>query len=145
MTSSQPRTWKARMSARRPAAASRPPATTATRLHMRLGVGEDVRAEEHRASLIAQLQDERAHVAAAERIEARHRLVQENDFRVVQERLRDADALDHPLRVLAQLLPPPLGADADAVEQRRRALARVGAARNRTACAKYCRSSSAVR
>ena len=41
-----------------------------------LGVREDVRAEEHRAATVAQPQQQLAHVAAAERIEARHRSVE---------------------------------------------------------------------
>ena len=66
---------------------------------------------------VAQPQDQRAHVAAAERVEARHRLVEEDDLGVVDQRLGEADALDHPLRELAQLQPP-LGAEADLVQQR---------------------------
>ena len=61
-------------------------------------------------------EDQRAHVAPAERIEARHRLVEDDELRVVDERLRDADALQHALRELSQLQPP-LGADADLVQQ----------------------------
>ena len=102
----------------------------------RLGVAQDVRAEEHRAAAIAQPQDQRAHVAAAERIEPRHRLVEDHELGIVDERLRDADALQHALRELAQLQPP-LGADADLVEQPAR---RGRAARrrdSRTAPAKY--------
>ena len=85
----------------------------------RLGVGEDVRAEEDRPPLVAQLEDQRAHVAAAERIEARHRLVEEHHLGIVEQRLGEADALQHPLRELAQLQPA-LGADAEAIEQRGR-------------------------
>ena len=77
----------------------------------RLGVAEDVRAEEHRPALVAQLENQRADVAAAERIEPGHRLVEEDQLRVVEQRLRDADALHHPLRELPQLQAP-LGADA---------------------------------
>ena len=98
MTSSRPRNLEGQdvgEAARRSEAASGNHGNAAAH---RLGVGEDVRAEEHRAPLIAQLQDQRAHVAAAERVEARHGFVQKDDFRVVQERLRNADALDHALR-----------------------------------------------
>ena len=66
---------------------------------------------------VAQPEDQRAHVAAAERIEARHRLVEEDDLGIVDQRLREADALNHALRELAQLQPP-LGAEPDFVEQR---------------------------
>ena len=94
----------------------------------RLGVAQHVRAEEHRAAAIAQAEDQRAHVAAAERIEARHRLVEDHQLRVVDQRLRDADALQHALRELAQLQTP-LGADADLVEQPAGARARRSAPR----------------
>jgi hypothetical protein len=77
-----------------------------------------VRTEEHRAAPIAEAQDEGAHVAATERVEARHRLVEDDEFRLVEKRLREADALQHALGELAQLQPA-FGAHADLVEQRR--------------------------
>jgi len=89
------------------------------------GVGQHVRTEEHRAAAIAQAQDERAHVAAAERIEPRHRLVEKEHLGIVQQRLREADALEHPLRELAQRQPA-LGGDADAVERGRDAAPPIG-------------------
>ena len=107
------------MSLRRPLAASWPAGDHGDPAAQRFGVGEDVRAEEHRASLIAQLQDQRADVAAAERIEPGHRLVEEHHLGVVQQRLRDPDPLDHALRILAQLLAPPFRADADPIQQPR--------------------------
>ena len=83
----------------------------------RLGVGEDVRAEEHRPALVAQPQDQVPDLPAPEGIEPGHRLVEKDDLGIVDERLRDPDALHHPLRELAQLQPS-FGADADLVEQR---------------------------
>src|SRR6185436_6295721 len=91
----------------------------------RLGVRQDVRAEEDRPPLVAQLEDERADIAAAERIQARHRLVQEHDLGIVQQRLGQAHALQHPLRELAQRKAP-LGADAEAIERLADALPAVG-------------------
>ena len=44
-------------------------------------------------------------VAAANRVEPRHRLVEEDDLGIVDERLRDAHALQHPLGELPQLHP----------------------------------------
>ena len=52
----------------------------------------------------------------AERVEARHRLVEEDHLGIVDQRLGQADALQHALRELAQLQAP-LGAEADLVEQ----------------------------
>jgi hypothetical protein len=92
----------------------------------RFRIGQDVRAEEDRPALIPQFEDERTDIAASERIEAGHRFVQEDHFRIVEQRLRNADALDHPLRKLAKL-ETPLGAETDAIEQRRDALSPVGA------------------
>ena len=98
----------------------------------RFGVAQHVRAEEHGAAAIAQPEDQRADVAAAERIEARHRLVEDHQLGIVDERLRDADALQHALRELAELQPP-LGADPDFVEQRATRGRDAPPARSRTA------------
>ena len=77
-----------------------------------------MRAEEDRPALVAQLEHQRADVAPAERIEARHRLVEEEHLGIVQQRLRQPDALQHALRELAQLQAP-FRADAQAIERRR--------------------------
>ena len=82
----------------------------------RFGVAQHVRAEEHRAAFVAQPQNQRADVAPPQRIEPRHRFVEDDELGIVDERLRDPDALQHALRELPQR-PPPLGADADLVEQ----------------------------
>ena len=87
-----------------------------------------MRAEENRPALIAQLQDQLPNVTPAQRIEPGHRLVEEDDLRIVEQRLRDADPLDHAFRELAELQPA-LGADADAIEQRRHARPAVDGAR----------------
>src|SRR5262249_35480240 len=50
--------------------------------------------------------DDLAHLAPAEWIESRHRLVQDDEGGIVHERLRESDALDHALRVLAQRTRP---------------------------------------
>ena len=67
----------------------------------RLGIRQDVRAEEHRPPLVAKLQDQIAHLAPADGIEPGHRLVEDDELRIVDERLREADALHHAFRVLA--------------------------------------------
>ena len=84
-----------------------------------------MRAEEDRPPLVAQLEHQRAHVAPAERIEPRHRLVEEQHLGIVQQRLRDADALQHALGVLAQRQAA-LGADAEPIEGGRDALPPIG-------------------
>jgi hypothetical protein len=86
-----------------------------------------VRAEEDSAPLVSQAQNQLAHVAASERIEAGHRLVEEDHLRIIDERLCKADALDHPLGELPQLKPP-LGAHAHLVQQARDSLAPLGSA-----------------
>ena len=78
----------------------------------RLGIRQDVRAEEHRAAAIAQAEHQLADVAAAERIEPRHRLVEEHDLGAVEDRLGDPDPLHHALGVGAQAQAPLL-ADPD--------------------------------
>ena len=82
----------------------------------RLGVAKNVRAEKHRPPLVPEFEDQRTHVAAAQGVEPRHRLVEKDHVGIVQQRLRDADALDHALGKLAELHPA-LGAEADAIEQ----------------------------
>jgi len=62
-----------------------------------LGVGKDVRRDEDRLSLVAQRQDQVPHVSATERIEARHRLVEDQEIGISDQRLCQADALAHAL------------------------------------------------
>ena len=66
-------------------------------------------------------------MTAAERVEARHRLVEEHHVGLVQQRLGEPDALDHALGVLPQPQPP-FGADAHIVEDARDPGGGVGAA-----------------
>src|SRR5262249_6196348 len=65
---------------------------------------------------IAQFENQRPDVTAAERIEAGHRFVENHELRIVDERLGDADALQHALREFAQL-EATLGTDPYLVEQ----------------------------
>ena len=69
----------------------------------RLDFAQQVRVEEHRRAARAQLADDVAHEQAAERIEARRRLVEEDERGLVEQRLGEADALQHALAVAAQL------------------------------------------
>src|SRR5213079_3599528 len=71
-------------------------------------VGEDVRAEQDGRAALAQTGDQVAYLAPAHGVESAHRLVKEDNFRVVDERLRQTDALQHALRELTQLLVPTL-------------------------------------
>ena len=56
-----------------------------------------MRAEKDGAALGAQAENEVANVTPAQGIKARHRLIQEQHLRIVEQRLREADALRHPL------------------------------------------------
>ena len=102
----------------RPVATSLPPDQNRDPAAERFGVGQDVRAEEHRAASIPELQNQVADLAPAQRIEPGHRLVQEHDLRVVDQRLGNADALEHPFGELSQLHPA-LAANAHFIEKRR--------------------------
>ena len=62
-------------------ARQRPFEMIATRSHSISTSGQDVRREQHRGAAIALLEDQLAHVAAAERIEPAHRLVQNEQLR----------------------------------------------------------------
>jgi hypothetical protein len=75
-----------------------------------------VRAEEHRAAFVAQAENQVPDVATANGIEPRHRLVENDQLGIVDERLRDADALHHALRVMPEQ-PAAVGADPDLVEE----------------------------
>ena len=66
-------------------------------------VAQDVRVEEHRLAALVQALDDALDLDAADRVEPGHRLVEQHELRVVDERLGDADALQHALGVLAQV------------------------------------------
>ena len=67
-----------------------------------LDVAHQVRREQQAdAELAARLADQREHLLAAGRVEPRRRLVEEDEHRVVDERLRELHALPHPGRVAA--------------------------------------------
>src|SRR4029453_11161079 len=93
----------------------------------RLGVGQNVRAEKYGAPALAKANDELAHLLAAQRVQARHRLIEKNHFRLVDHGLREADALDHAFGELPEL-EAALGADADFIEDAADARANVSAA-----------------
>ena len=63
----------------------------------RLRVGQDVGGEEHGLAPGLQVQDDVAHQAAPEGIEAGHGLVEEDHLGIVHEGLGQPRALDHPL------------------------------------------------
>src|SRR6185436_4017080 len=71
----------------------------------RLDVGDDVAAEENRRAALALLDDDVANQLAAEHVEARRRLVEHEQLRLGDQCLRERDALDHALRVAADLKP----------------------------------------
>ena len=89
-------------------------------------------------------QDQLADFAAAERIEPDIGSSRKTTSGSFDQRLRDADALDHALRELPELQAP-LRADADASSSAAARARALGRADSRTARAKYVSSSSAVR
>ena len=62
-----------------------------------------MRGKQHRSPLLLQLQNDVAHFAPADRIEAGHRLIEDHDFRIVQNGLSQPDTLKHAFRIFAQL------------------------------------------
>lgn len=60
-------------------------------------------AEKHRLPLIPQAEDDVPDLDAADRIKARHGLVQQDQLRVMDQGLRQPDALEHAFRELAEL------------------------------------------
>src|SRR3989442_1658130 len=65
-----------------------------------LDLDEQVGGHENRAALAFQRLDYIADFGHASRVQARCGLVEDEEFRLVEERLRDCDALFHPLREL---------------------------------------------
>jgi hypothetical protein len=86
---------------------------------------EDVRRDEHGAALLAEVVDQLDDLAAPRRVEAVQRLVEEQDARLVGERLCELDALAHALREAAHA---PLGdvEQPDPVERGLRRRVRIG-------------------
>jgi len=60
---------------------------------------EDVAGEEHVAPLLRERLEERDRLGARHRVEAVERLVEDDDLRVVRDRLSETDALAHPLAI----------------------------------------------
>ena len=85
-----------------------------------------MRVEEHRDAAAAQLLEQQAHRAAADRVERRGRLVEQQQARLADERLRDAEPLLHPLR-------HPVDAACPGAPRARRARAGASARRRRRA------------
>ena len=84
----------------------------------RLDIRDDVRAEEDRFALGGELQDQLTHLLATDRIKPAHRLIQDQEFRVMQDRLSDAHTLKHAFRVFSELELASVG-HADGFENRR--------------------------
>src|SRR5207302_2049913 len=92
----------------------------------RLDVGEDVGGKEDGAALVPELEDQIAHVLAPDGVEAAHRLVQDGDPRVADQRLREGQPLHH---ALGEFPDGPIRAarQTDAFEQLHRPLAGIRA------------------
>ena len=69
-----------------------------------LSIGERVGREEDRLASRTGLGEEFAHQATAERVESRHRLIEEEKGRLVEDRLGQGHPLAHPLREAAHAL-----------------------------------------
>ena len=64
-----------------------------------LHVGKDVGAEKHRLPRRLEIPDDAAHLHPSHRVQTRHRLVEDHQFRIVQQRLCQPQPLHHPLRI----------------------------------------------
>jgi len=70
---------------------------------------EDVAREDHEPALVGELPEEGDGLGARHGIETVERLVEDEDPRIVGQRLREADALAHPLAVGGHLAPRGIG------------------------------------
>jgi hypothetical protein len=68
-----------------------------------LHIVQNVRAEKDRFPAIAQTQNQIADLLASDRIQSGHRLIEDNQFRIVDQRLRQADTLQHAFGEFSQL------------------------------------------
>ncbi|KPK44207.1 MAG: hypothetical protein AMK72_12285 [Planctomycetes bacterium SM23_25] len=80
-------------------------------------VGQQVRREEDRLAFALEPQDKVLHLARADGVQAGRRFVEEQEFRVVDEGLGQADAPAHSLGVLAELACPGPPIQSDPVEE----------------------------
>ena len=94
----------------------------------RLDLVEHVAGDEHAAALVAELADELDQVGAGDRVGAAQRLVEEDERRVVGDRLGDLRPLPHAAAHLPHALAG-VGLHADAAERPRRPLARLDGAK----------------
>ena len=123
----------------RPEATSRPFARIATRLQSASASLRTCELKNTVHPLVAQPQNQRTDVASAQRIQARHRFVENDELRIVQQRLRDADALQHALSKTcaaaggARRRCPPRRAAVDASARRSAPGCRTGARSRRAA------------
>ena len=81
-----------------------------------LDVGEQVRGQQDGLAAAAELEDEVLHLPRADRVEARGRLVEDEQLGVVHQRLRESEPARHALRELARRAVRDLG-EADHLEQ----------------------------
>ena len=102
-----------------PDAISRPRSMTAAGVACLLDLVEQVRGEEHRPALGDELADHRPELEDAARIEAVHRLVEDQQLGVGQQAAGDAEPLAHALRVALDAVVGPV-AQPDARAARRR-------------------------
>ena len=86
------------ISERLPLRSSRPRSMIPTLVHSSRELGEDVAADQDRLAHPAQLAQDLAHLDPRARIQARGRLVQDEQLRVVDQRVRQAQPLAHPAR-----------------------------------------------
>ena len=87
-----------RTSSSRPSSTTRPRSTIATRSQTALDLGQQMRVQEHRGAARADVADDRAHVAAPDRVEGRRGLIEDHEVRGAQERDAQPEALLHALR-----------------------------------------------
>ena len=92
-----------------------------------LHLAEQMRAEQHGDAALFEIEDEVANLARAGGIDAGGRLIEHEQPRLLDHRLREADALEHPFRVAAEA--PVRGIfQPDQLQQFLRALAQLRAA-----------------
>src|SRR5436190_2733765 len=82
-----------------------------------LDIRQNVRRHKNGRALLAKASDQLPHLAATDRVKAAHGLVKKDDLGLVDQRLCEADTLQHSFGILAKLALPISFLEADRCEQ----------------------------
>src|SRR5712671_5215997 len=80
-----------------------PAAQDCSAVAQRFNIRQYVRRKENRLALLAEREQQVSYFASSDWIQSGHGLIEENYFRIVDQCLRNADSLQHALRIFSEL------------------------------------------